>query len=57
MTISSIFNTIIKIYCFILYKFENKVNYERIFTYLKENFNFIPNLVYSDYERLLYLVH
>ena len=55
MAISAIINSNIKIYCFILYKFQDKINYQRIFTYLKENFNFIPNIVHTDYERPLYL--
>ena len=41
MTISSIIDSNIKIYSFILYKFQDKINYVRIFRYLKENFNFI----------------
>ena len=55
MTISTIINSNIKIYCFILYKFQDKINYQRIFSYLKENFNFVPNIVHTDYERPLYL--
>jgi hypothetical protein len=55
MTISSIIDSNIKIYCFILYKFQDKINYERIFTYLKGNFNFIPNIVHIDYEKPLYM--
>jgi hypothetical protein len=55
MTISSIIDSNIKIYCFILYKFQDKINYERIFTYLKENFNFIPKIVHIDYEKPLYM--
>ena len=27
---------------------------ERIFVYLKENFNFIPNIVHTDYVKVLY---
>ena len=55
MTISYIIDSNIKIYYFILYKFQDKINYERIFTYLKENFNFIPNIVHIDYEKPLYM--
>ena len=55
MAISSIIDSNIKIYYFILYKFQDKINYERIFTYLKENFNFIPSIANTDYEQPLYM--
>ena len=55
MTISSIINLNIKIYCFIFYKFQNKIIYESIFIYLKENFNFKQNIIRTDYKRPSYL--
>jgi len=34
-----------KILCFVLYKFQDIINYERIFSYLKDNYNFYPKIV------------
>ena len=40
--------------CFIFYKFQDKISYERIFRFLKDNYNFIPTIIHHDYEIALY---
>ena len=58
MTISTILpnKNMTKICCFVCYKYQDKVSYERIITYLKENFHFLPKVVHTDYEYALYSV-
>ena len=34
--------------CFIFYKFQDKISYERIFRFLKDNYNFISNIIHHD---------
>ena len=45
-------NTIICL--FVFYKYQDKITYDRIFNFLKENYNFIPKIVHHDYEYALY---
>ena len=56
MTISYLSEKNIKILCFILYKYQDHINYERIFTYMRDNYNLNPDIVHTDYEKALYMV-
>ena len=42
--------------CFVFYKYQDKISYEWIFRFLKENNNFEPTIVHTDYEYVLYSV-
>ena len=41
---------------FVLYKYQDNINYERIILYLKDNFNFNPKIVHTDYKKALYSI-
>ena len=57
MTITSLNeNNKSQLCCFVFYKYQDKISYERIFTFLKENYNFIPDIIHTDYEYSLYTV-
>ena len=43
-----------KICCFIIYKYQDKESYERILLFLKNNYNFNPQIIHTDYEYSLY---
>ncbi len=53
LTISYLEECIPKIYCFILYKYNDAISFERIFIYLKDNYKFLPNFVHTDYKKIL----
>lgn len=40
--------------CFIFYKNQDTISYERIFTFLRDNYNFYPKIIHHDYESALY---
>lgn len=46
----------VKFFCFILYKYQDHISSERIFLYLKDNYNLNPNIVHTDYEKALYSI-
>ena len=56
MTICSfdIRDNIAKLCGFICYKFQDIISYERIISFLKENYNFVPKIIHTDYEYALY---
>ena len=54
MTISYLNETIPKIYCFIFYKYSDIISYKRIFSYIRNNFQFISDIIHTDYEKSLY---
>ena len=39
---------------FVAYKYQDIISYERIISFLKENYNFYPTLIHTDYEFPLY---
>ena len=39
--------------CFILIKFFDSISYGRVFNYLFENYNFLPKILHTDYEKAL----
>ena len=39
---------------FVCYKYQDVISYERIISFIKENYNFIPKSVHTDYEYALY---
>lgn len=39
---------------FIFYKYQDKISYERILNFLKENYNYYPIIIHHDYEYALY---
>ena len=45
---------IAKLCGFICYKFQDIISYERIISFLKENYNFVPKIIHTDYEYALY---
>jgi hypothetical protein len=58
MTISTIVpnKNMTKIYYFICYKYQDKISYERIIIYLKDNFKFQSKIVHIDYEYSLHSI-
>ena len=56
LTISYLYMNKIKIFRFVLYKYQDHINYERIFLYLKDNYNLNPKIVHTDYEKALYSI-
>ena len=56
MTISYLNENKVNIFCFVLYKYQDHINYERIFLYLKDNYNLNPKIVHTDYEKALYSI-
>ena len=55
LTISFLLVNATKIFCFVLYKFQDFISYNRIIKYLKENYDFQPRIVHTDYEKALYI--
>jgi len=55
LTISFLSVNTTKIFCFVLYKFQDFISYNRIIKYLKENYDFQPHIVHTDYEKALYI--
>ena len=53
MTISILNENKVNISCFILLKYQDAISYERIFIYLRDNYNFHPTIVNTDYEKSL----
>ena len=47
-------NNLVKFCCFIAYKFQDIISYERIIGFLKEHYNFFPTIIHTDYEFALY---
>ena len=56
LTISSfdIKDNTAKLFGFICYKYQVIISYERIISFLKENYNFVPKIIHTDYEYALY---
>ena len=56
MTISSydIKDKTIKLCGFICYKYQDIISYERIISFVKENYHFIPKIIHTDYKYALY---
>ena len=53
----SIFNNkenVVKFCCFIAFKYQDIISYERIISFLKEHYNFYPGIIHTDYEYALY---
>ena len=40
--------------CFILIKYNDEMAYDKIFSYLHENFNFTPKIIMSDFEKAIH---
>ena len=47
-------DNLVKFCCFIAYKFQDIISYERIIGFLKEHYNFFPTIIHTDYEFALY---
>ena len=47
-------DNLVKFCCFIEYKFQDIISYERIIGFLKEHYNFFPTIIHTDYEFALY---
>ena len=47
-------NNIVKLCGFVCYKYQDIISYERIISFLKENYNFVPKINHTDYEYALY---
>ena len=41
---------------FILLKYQDSEYYNKLFNYLVENFNFLPEIIHTDFEKSFYLV-
>ena len=39
---------------YIFYKYSDIISYKRIFSYIRDNFKFIPDIIHTDYEKSLY---
>ena len=47
-------NNIVKLCDFVCYKYQDIITYETIISFLKENYNFDPKIIHTDYEYALY---